>query len=175
VLLGWSDDPEQLERFGDVLRLAERLQRNMVVIKREEHRERWATPPGDIHIWWHGRRNGPLMLILAHLLAQNPEFRRRDVYLIHAVPEESARESAHEHLVDVTRRARVDAQPMTVVYSELREAVVNTSRDAAIVFFGFHPPVKGEHVQFFQDIEVLTDDLRDVVLVCAAQPLDIDS
>lgn len=175
VLLGWSDDPEQLERFGDVLRLAAHLQRNIVVIKREERRERWETPPGDIHIWWHGRRNGPLMLILAHLLAQNPEFRRRQVYLIHAVPEDSARESAHQHLIDVTRRARVDAQAVTLVYANLREAVINTSRDAAIVFFGFHPPANGEHIQFFQDIEVLTDGLRDVVLVCAAQQLDIDS
>jgi hypothetical protein len=43
------------------------------------------------------------------------------------------------------------------------------------VFFGFHPPAKGEHIEFFQRIEVLTDELQDVVLVCAAQDFDIDS
>jgi len=175
VLLGWGDDPDQLDRFGDVLRLAGRLQRNVVVIKCEDEREPWTMPPGDIHIWWHGRRNGPLMLLLAHLLVQNPEFRRRTVRLIHAVAEESARESSQEHLAEVTQRARVNAEPMTLVYDNLHEAVINTSREAAVVFFGFHPPAKNEHVRFFQDIEVLTDGLRDVVLVCAAQQLDIDA
>jgi hypothetical protein len=175
LMLGWGDDPEQLERFGEVLRLAAHLQRNIVVIKREDAREPWTTLPGDIHVWWHGRRNGPLMLLLAHLLVQNPEFRRRTVRLIHAVPEESARESAQEHLTEVTSRARVDAEPTTLVYDNLHEAVINTSKEAAIVFFGFHPPAKGAHIQFFQDIEVLTDGLPEVVLVCAAQQLDIDA
>jgi amino acid transporter len=175
IMLGWGDDPEQLERFGEVLRLAADLQRNIVVIKREDAREPWTTLPGDIHVWWHGRRNGPLMLLLAHLLVQNPEFRRRTVRLIHAVPEESARESAQEHLTEVTRRARVDAEPTTLVYDNLHEAVINTSKEAAIVFFGFHPPAKGAHIQFFQDIEILTDGLPEVVLVCAAQQLDIDA
>jgi hypothetical protein len=44
-----------------------------------------------------------------------------------------------------------------------------------VVFLGFHPPEKGEHIQFFQDIEVLTEGLQDVVLVHAAQQLDIDA
>jgi hypothetical protein len=175
LVLGWSDDVAQLARFTDIVRLAAHLRRNIVVIKREGQREPWSVPPGDIHIWWHGGRNGPLLLILAHLLAQNEEFRHRRVYLFHVVPEESARAEAQEHLVDVTRRARVDAEPVTLVYDNLHEAVVNTSRSAALVLFGFQPPDKGAHVQFFQDIEVLTEGLPDVLLVHAAQELDIES
>jgi amino acid transporter len=175
VVLGWSDDPEQIERFADVLRLAARLERNIIVVKRENNREPWSTPPGEIHVWWHGGRNGPLMLVLAHLLAQNPEFRRRTIRVIHVVHEESARESVLEHLVEVTRRARVDAEAVTLVYETLHEAVINTSRAAALTIFGFHAPAKGEHVQFFQDVEVLTDGLSDVILVYAAQDLEADS
>ncbi len=175
LLLGWSDDTEQLERFTTILRLAAHLQRNVVLVKREQQREPWALPPGDIHIWWHGRRNGPLMLILAHLLAQNPEFRRRRVRLIQAVPDDSARESSEEHLLDVTSRARVNAEPVTVVYESVHEAIVQTSRNAALVLLGFHPPEEGEHIQFFQDIEVLTEALPDVLLVYAAQEFDIDA
>jgi hypothetical protein len=175
LLLGWGDDPDYLERFAAVLRLAAGLQRNVVVIKREAQRERWSVPAGDIHIWWHGRRNGPLTLMLAHLVVQNPEFRRRRVRLIHVVPDESGRESSEQHLLDLTRRARVDAEPTTLVYESVHEAVVNTSKDAALVLFGFQPPAEGEHVQFFQDIEVLTEFLPDVVLVYAAQEFDIYS
>jgi amino acid transporter len=175
LVLGWSDDPDDFERFTDILRLSADLQRNVVLVKREERREPWALPAGEVHIWWHGRRNGPLMLILAHLLAQNPEFRDRRVCLIQNVPEDSAREAAHRHLIDVTRRARVAAEPVTVVFDSLHEAVVNTSQAAALVLFGFHPPERDEHVQFFQDIEVLTDRLPDVLLVHAAQEFDINS
>ncbi len=175
LLLGWGDDVEQLERFAEVLRLSAQLERNIVLVKREEKRERWETIPGEIHVWWQGKRNGALMLILAHLLLQNPEFRRRRVRLLQTVPEESARAPAHEHLSEITQRARVDAVPTTLVYHSLHEAVVNTSRDAAIVLFGFDPPAVGEHIRFFQDIEVLTEGLNDVLLVHGAQELDLDA
>ncbi len=175
LVLGWSDDSDELERFNEVLRLTAHLRRNIVVVKREEARAPWTVRPGDVHLWWHGRRNGPLMLILAHLLAQNYELRDRRICLIQVVPDETARESAHEHLVDVTHRARVDAEPVTVVYDSLHEAVANTSRAAALVLLGFDPPESGHHIEFFQHIEVLTDGLPDVLLVHAAQPLDIDS
>jgi hypothetical protein len=175
LVLGWSDDVEDLERFTDVLRIATRLRRNIVVVKREAQREPWALPPGDVDIWWHGRRNGSLMLILAHLLAQNAEFRRRRMRLIQVIPEESARESAHEHLTEIATRARIDVEPVTLVYDSLHEAVLNASRSAALVLLGFNPPEAGGHVEFFQSIEVLTDGLPDVLLVHAAQELDIDS
>lgn len=175
VLGGWSDDIDEFERYADMLRLCQRLQRNIVIIKREQTRERWSVPKGEIHIWWHGRKNGPLMLVLAHLLIQNPEFRRRRVRLIHVVPDEAGRETAEEHLASVTRQARVDADPLIVVTENLREALLNVSRTAGIVMLGFEPPPAGQHIQFFQEIEVLTEGLHDVILVSSPKQLDVDA
>ena len=104
VLFGWSDDTEEIERFGNMLRLSARLQRNIVIVKRERQLEDWEVPSGEIHIWWHGRRNGPLMLLLAHLLTQNDEFRRRSIRLIHVVPDEAGRQAARQHIVELTER-----------------------------------------------------------------------
>ena len=78
VVLGWSDDAERVRALRR--RVASRGAAAAQHRRRsnaKQTREPWTVPPGDVHIWWHGRRNGPLMLILAHLLAQNPEFRRR--------------------------------------------------------------------------------------------------
>jgi hypothetical protein len=174
VLLGWSDDPEEIERFADVLRISQRLQRNTLIVKREQSREDWDTPQGEIHIWWHGRRNGPLMLLLAHLLAQNEEFRRRRVRLIHVIPDEAGREQARQHLVDLTERARIEIEPMIIVTENLREALLNVSRKAAVVFLGFDVPPDGQHIQFFQDVEVLTEGLGDVILVNSAESIDLE-
>ncbi len=175
VLLGWSDDLDELERYAEVLRLTQRLQRNLIVIKREGRRDRWSPPAGEIHIWWHGRRHGPLMLILAHLLVQNPGFRRRRVRLIQTVPEEAARDSARAHLVEIAARARIDAEPRIIVTENLREALLTNSRGAGLVLLGFDPPADGEHIQFFQDIEVLTDGLGDVLLVASGISLDLSA
>jgi len=177
VLLGWSDDPSELERFTDILRLSSRLQRNIVVFKpAEDGREADEGPPdGEIHVWWHGRHNAPLMLILAHLLLQNPEFRRRKVRLMYVVPDEAARAQAHEHLVSVARRARLNIDPMIIVTDNLREALLNISRKAAMVMHGFTVPEPGAHIEFFQDIEVLSEGMPDTLLVNSSGKVDLDA
>jgi len=175
VLLGWSNDIDEIERFSNILRLSEGLQRNIVVLKSEIELEPWEAPSGEIHIWWHGRRNGPLMLLLAHLLTQNDEFRRRKTRLIHVIPEEAGRDQARAHLVQMTERARIEVEPMIVVSENLREALLNISQNAAVVFKGFDPPAKGEHIQFFQDFEVLTEGLSEVILVSSAQGVDLEA
>jgi hypothetical protein len=175
VLLGWSDDTDEIERFSNILRLSQGLQRNIVVVKSETELEAWEAPRGEIHIWWHGRRNGPLMLLLAHLLTQNDEFRRRKTRLIHVIPEESGREQAREHLVQLTERARMEVEPMIIVSENLREALLNVSGNAAVVFKGFDPPAEGEHIQFFQDFEVMTEGLAEVILVSGAQGVDLEA
>jgi hypothetical protein len=97
------------------------------------------------------------------------------VRLIRDVPDESARDTAREHFREIAQRARIDVEPMIIVTENLREALLNVSRNAGIVFLGFEPPEPGEHIPFFQDIEVMTDSLHDVVLVCSAEALDLDA
>lgn len=175
LLLGWSNDTDELERFSNILRLSERLQRNIVVIKSEAELDPWEAPPGEIHIWWHGRRNGPLMLLLAHLLTQHDEFRRRKTRLIHVIPEVAGREQAQAHLSQMAERARIVFEPMIVVSENHREAMLNLSQNAAVVFMGFDPPAVGDHIPFFQEMEVLTEGLDEVILVSSAQGVDLEA
>jgi hypothetical protein len=48
-------------------------------------------PQGTIDVWWNTLRNGSLMLLLAHLLQQNSEFRGSPIRLLHIVENESGR------------------------------------------------------------------------------------
>jgi hypothetical protein len=64
---------------------------------------------------------------------------------------------------------------MIVVSENEREAMLNLSKHAAVIFMGFDPPAKGEHIPFFQDIEVLTEGLGEVILVSSAQGVDLEA
>ena len=177
VLLGWGDDPDEIERFAAVLQLCTRLERNIVILKpaQDQFEESEDLREGEIHIWWNNRQSAPLMLILGHLLLQNTEFRRRKVRLIYVVPEEAGRAGALEHLVDITRRARLDIDPMIVVTENLREAVLNISSSAALIMHGFLPPEPGDHIEFFQRIEIMTEGMPDTLLVSSAGNVDLDA
>jgi hypothetical protein len=83
-----------------------------------------------MHVEWHGRKHGPLMLLLAHLLTQNDEFRRRRTRLIHVIPEETGREQARDHLAQMAESARMTFEPMIVVSENQREAMLNLSQNA---------------------------------------------
>ena len=48
-------------------------------------------------------------------------------------------------LDELTERARIDMQPMIVATENWREALLNISRGAAIVFIEFDRPARGEH------------------------------
>ncbi|MFQ5844964.1 MAG: amino acid permease, partial [Planctomycetota bacterium] len=76
VLLGWSRESERLGQLSSTLRTVAGLGRSMVLLRcADEVDNRWRAPPGPIDVWWRGRANGQLMLLLAHLLAQNAAWR----------------------------------------------------------------------------------------------------
>jgi hypothetical protein len=53
--------------------------------------------------------------------------------------------------------------------------MLNLSKNAAVVFLGFDPPAKGDHIPIFQDIVVLTEGLDEVILVSSAQGVDLEA
>lgn len=173
VLMGWSDDPERIKRYSEILRLLRDLRRSIVIIKCDETRERWSAPDGTIDIWWHGRRNGPLMMLLGHLLIQNPEFRHRPIRLIHCVSTEAARDEAQQHLAELLSAARIDASPLVVVAEDTDAQMVKTSAGAAVVLRGFDPAEEGRERLFSAEHEAIFNELSTVILVHSAGDVDV--
>lgn len=93
VLIGWSDDPERSVVFGSLLRTLLALNRSIVILRcEEEDQDPWIAPPGSVDVWWRGKKNGALMLLLAHLLIQNTAWRTRNIRLLRVIPAEAGRE-----------------------------------------------------------------------------------
>jgi hypothetical protein len=75
VLAGWSSDLDHAEEFIDTLRTAARLGQNLLLLSTADGEDPLRVPAGTIDVWWRGKHNGALMLILAHLLVQNEVWR----------------------------------------------------------------------------------------------------
>jgi hypothetical protein len=175
VMLGWTDDPERLEPVGRILRLLRDFHRSIVIVKYDELRERWVAPPGTIDVWWHNRHNGALMVLLAHLLAQNRAFRAHRIRVLNVVPDASARPGVIEHLGSMLESARIEAEVEVVVSDDIVSEMRKRSRKAAVVFLGFDPPEQGNAKVFSENYYRVMEHLDTVILVHSAGDIDLEA
>jgi len=175
VLLGWPTDPDRVEQFGSILRVVAGLGRSVVVVRgRDETADPWVVPEGTIDVWWRGKANGPLMVLLAHLLTTNPEWRKREIRLLRVASAEAGREEMTRHLAELIESSRIRAVPKVVIGDDVPEAIQKTSYHAAVVILGFEAPEEGSEVAFYQAMERIAGDLPRVILVDSAGGIELD-
>ncbi|MEN3974957.1 amino acid permease [Emcibacter sp. SYSU 3D8] len=174
IVLGWPRDISHAEQFGDMLRLTRQLGRSAIVIKCRPGHELWTVPAGNIEVWWRDRQHGPLMLILAHLLTQNREFRQHPIKVIQVVPHLAGRDSALGYMNNIIQGARIDATAEALVSGDLQSALgVRGSRDG-IVFLPFEPPEKGAEKAFLDQYEAMGSKAHTMIMVSSAGGIDLD-
>jgi hypothetical protein len=94
-----------------------------------------------IDVWWRGLKNGPLMLLLAHLLTRNWEWAHARIRLLRVVSDEEGRQPALEALKQLVVDARVHAEPEVICRPQpFPEILREYSRDSDCVFLGFEIP-----------------------------------
>jgi hypothetical protein len=166
VLAGWSSDLDQAEDFLDTLRTVSRLGQNLLLLSTADGEDPLRVPAGTVDVWWRGKQNGPLMVILAHLLVQNEAWRDRPVRLLRVVASEAAREETARHLVELLDTARIRATVEVIVDSDPIAAIHRASDATAVTFLGFELPAEGDEPSAFLDrSEDLLSGLGTVFLV----------
>jgi amino acid transporter len=175
VLLGWSETPEKVESYGTLLRNVSKLQRSVLVMRSADSFLRDASPPeGRIDVWWRGRQHGQLMLLMAHLISQNPAWGHRTIRLLQMVPHRSGIPEAMKALTDLIKNARIPAEPVVVVSDRFPPALKKESATASLVFLGFLPPAKGEEAHFVERTRGLMEGLPTVLLVHSTGAVALD-
>ena len=191
VLLGWPNDAAKSEIFGANLRLISQLDRSIVALRLKNlagtddfdeteptRDDPWKIPAGTIDVWWRGQKNGQLMLLLAHLLTLNPEWRHRTVRLLRVVDNETAAEEVEKHLAKLSEGSRIEAEAVAIVAkdgTDVASTIQTWSRLSAIVLFGFEAPDEGCELQFFESIERIAGNLPRVILVDSAGGMELNS
>ena len=181
VLLGWPSDPDRIESVGMVLRLIAGLNRSVLTMRlrgleeQDDQQDPWEVPPGSIDVWWRGMKNGELMLLLAHLLRQNPTWRTKPIRLLRIIDSEAGRAGVLENMREVLDVSRIEAEPMVIVSQDVPGSIQSVSSGAALVFLGLDPPAPGGEKAFHQGMELLAGDLPRVLMVKNAGGMRLES
>jgi amino acid transporter len=168
VLLGWPDSVELRAEFLRVMRRLERLKKSFV-LGRIRPRYMFQREQPKIHVWWGGlERNGDLLLLLAHLLNSNPEWRGATVEIMSIASSELMKARTETYLERLIPEIRIEAK-VRVVVKPKEESVINVihreSADAAAVFLGLEVPAVGSEESYAERIERLAGDLPVVFFV----------
>jgi hypothetical protein len=182
LLFGWPTDRERAVPFGASLRLIDRFGRSLIAARFADsepngngENDSWEVPRGTIDVWWRGQKNGALMLLLAHLLHRNPEWRENPIRLLRVTPNAEACEDIEEHLRELAVSSRIDARPVAVLANDVPAAIQERSARAAVVILGFEPPGEEAEEEFYLRMEKLAGDLPRVLFVCSAGGMELTS
>lgn len=184
-LFGWPRSEATAETFGANIRLVARTGRSVLAARFVEEREetesgndsvRWSVPEGTIDVWWRGMENGALMVLLAHLLHQNPEWRRSRIRLLRTVQNKEAEQDVRLHLAELATGARINCDHEVIVSNQPpAETIQAASAGAALVFMGFKTPGETEELELYQRMEGLAGKLPRVIFVDSAGGMALES
>lgn len=178
VLIGWPNDATRSESFVSSVRGISQMGVSVLAMRQLETEvveDPWNVSPGTIDVWWRGMQNGELMLLLAHLLLLNPEWRTRKIRLLRIIPNEQGEEEVLQHLEELLQTSRIEAEPEVIISENVPQAIQETSRSAALTVIGIPTPEEGEELAFFDNIEHLLGGLPRVLLVNSAGGMKLDS
>jgi len=176
ILLGCPLDVERMEVFAGLLRNIAALGRSVVVLRRtDQPKDDWEVPRGTVDVWWRGRANGELMVLLAHLILDHPKWQGKRLRLLRVVDNDSATDEVRSHLRELLREARIQGSTKVVVSNDPAYAIQTTSRDAALVILGMQPPEPEAEAEFLHRTEALVGQLPRVALVQSAGGMRLES
>jgi len=172
LLMGWSSDPERAVYFAHHLSSARLLGMSLILVN-----DKGLPQEADerrIDIWWRGRENGFLMVLIAHLMTLNWEWSKARIRLLRLISEEAGREPAAMALRTLVEAARVDAE-VNILVSEAPfiEVLHRHSQDASVVLLGFNVPEEKEAEGFQEYFEGVLSRLPTTLLVCSSGEVDL--
>lgn len=168
IVSGWPGDKASSCKVVRLVNAAESLKISQVIVV-----DRGMPAPEKIKrvdVWWRGRRNGALMMMLAHLMTLNWEWTDTRVRLIRVIGNEAGKEPSLMALKHLIADSRMIAEAEVVVSDRPFIGILKEySSDADAVFMGFESPDSENHTRWFENYEKLLDGLPTTILVQSAQ------
>ncbi|MDD3146675.1 MAG: amino acid permease [Candidatus Riflebacteria bacterium] len=168
---GWKGDTRGQENYVEFLREATFLNISQILVYNRglpdlERKKR-------IDVWWRGHKNGPLMVLMAHLLVHNWEWSGSQIFLKRVVSSPAEKEEALKELMTLISSSRVDAKAEVVVAEgSFVAALQKSSFDADCIFLGFELPDPGHEAQWQAGYDMMLQKMPTTLLVHSADGKD---
>jgi len=167
VMFGWTSGTDRIQRLLRIVRIVSEMKRNSILAHIPET-EKSATH-NCIDVWWRGmQKNGDMMLLLAHLLNGNTEWRQARLRLRTIVSTEEEQKLMSEKLKTLIVESRMSAES-DVILNKNKENVIElmhrSSKDADIVFIGLALPELSNEIEFAESLDKLVSGFNSTILV----------
>ena len=171
VAFGWRTGAETAAEYLRPLGLARQLGMSLLITRAPAMRDDLRSE--RIDVWWRGRKNGDLMILLASLMANRWDRTDVKVRVMRIVKDEAGREPAGAALRELIEATRTDAETCVLVSADsFGDILRRHSADASCVFLGFEMPEPGGEASWQERYEEFQRGLAAVVLVCSAEEVD---
>ncbi|MGK7893715.1 MAG: amino acid permease, partial [Xenococcus sp. (in: cyanobacteria)] len=168
VVMGDSEEPSLRAQFCHAIAQIHASKRNVVIFR--ENQQQNFGGRRRIDVWWGGLQgNGGLMLLLAHLLSTDINWRDTRIYLKLVVPDEAAASAARENLKSYINKLRIDvtSQVYTAQGRPFAEILRQCSNNADLVFLGMATPQEN-YMEYYENLQAKVAGLPSTVFVLAA-------
>ncbi|MCD4680143.1 MAG: hypothetical protein K8S00_07130 [Bacteroidales bacterium] len=171
VMFGWTNGIDRIQRLMRIVRIVSDMKRNSILANIPETD---SSPSHKcIDVWWRGmQKNGDLMLLLAHLLNLNTEWRQAKIRLRTIVFSEKEKNLMNDKLKTLIAESRISAET-GVILNRNNENVIElmhkSSKDADIVFIGLALPELGNEIEFAKNLDQLVIGFKSTILVRNAE------
>jgi hypothetical protein len=169
-MVGWPTKTERLEAWLRIMRAITRAGKSTIIT-----RLKWAHEPGQqkrIDLWWGGlQNNGDMMLLLAHLLRLNPEWRDSRIVVRSIARSEQEREDQTKGLAALLAEVRIEADTGVIMKpagQSIADVIRAQSARASLVFLGLRDPEPGTVSDYARRLEALAEGLNTTVFVRSA-------
>ncbi len=174
AIFGWSTDSKRVQPFFDSIRIAKQLHMSTVLIRDGGLPEKTARKKLRIDIWWRGRRNGSLMVILGYLLSINPEWSGSQIRIMRAIRDNNNAEETRIELESLIESARIKGIVKIIVSQQDFSSILKeNSSDASIIFLGFDIPESSEILSFQSYFDEMLKGMPTTMLVSSTGDADL--
>jgi amino acid transporter len=167
IMYGWSDKQERLISMLKTVRAITSFQKSSLLVRINQPPR--GTGNNRMDIWWRGKHsNGDLMLMLAHLLSLNSDWKNSRIFIYTVILVEEDREFMFEILQEMISEVRIKAEPKVIIKPKeqsINEVIQENSHLSDIVFMGLNIPQSGEEKQYVKRLDELSKGLRTTIFV----------
>jgi len=186
IVLGASEKPEKIPLFADIILLAHKNKKNLIIIRENGLTQRLHIKDSlkqkkSINVWWGGRskNNSELMLVMAHMLQTSEHWNGSSVTLKTVVSVASDIPLMQENLRSFVTSSRLELDTEIALHETgdiFSSTMKKHSLEADLVFLGIRPPgseeTPEEYATYYAQLLDKTANYPPIAYTLAGESLD---